>query len=208
MKTMKKIVALFFALVLALTAAQALADTVRPLPVSTDPALLDGRRLLTDITANGRGGVRLTLFETELFSGDGIRGLKAGDTLVTEGVEYPVFSVREDEYGLILINEGDNDRQLTLAPDFAGRYSVIAENDESPYLTVGVLETEIPSCALLLDGIDPQTGEALEHPVMHTAEEFLQMLAADPVGFSVKNTSVLYVANEPRLIERFYAPWQ
>ena len=68
----------------------------------------------------------------------------------------------------------------------------------------------IPDDVTFEDGIDPATGEALEEPKQHTAEEFKTMLATEETpGFAVDNTYLTFSPEGKLLrVEREYAPWQ
>ena len=66
---------------------------------------------------------------------------------------------------------------------------------------------------LLLDGIDPATGEALHLPTVHTAEQWLAMIAEEAenegVGFSIENMYLVFDENgAPAAAYRCHVPWQ
>ena len=63
---------------------------------------------------------------------------------------------------------------------------------------------------LFLDGINPETGEALLHPAVHNRENLLTLMnAADDPGFAIRNVEVVFdEQGELALIRRFYVPWQ
>ena len=186
----------------------ALAETIQPNPMTLQMDQLQNRFVLTDIQDAGEGKAELTVYETELFTAEAIQGLKAGDTIVTSGISYTVATVATDEYGDIMVNQ-DTAEELRFTPDHHGNYAEIGDDDVHPQLIVGKVTLEISDFITVLDYIDPATGEPLELPVVYSGEQFNGMLKTDEVGFNAMNTYVLYGDNgEPRIIARYYTPWQ
>ena len=76
--------------------------------------------------------------------------------------------------------------------------------------TTAVLTLKVPEGLIFLDHIDPASGESLETPTEHTAEEFVAMLASgEAPDFSSDNVYVIYDENgEMAQIDRYYTPWQ
>lgn len=140
-------------------------------------------------------GVPLSAAEAE--------ALKVGDTLKAGQYEEEIQTLEQADDNTILIN---GEIELRKYGDEYHVYSYEQEYIE-PYVT---LTLEIPDTLTFLDGINPETGEALDEPTQHTAEEFKAMLAAGGFpDFATDNTWVTFDENgEMVSVERFYSPAQ
>ena len=63
---------------------------------------------------------------------------------------------------------------------------------------------------MMEDGIDPETGDPLDTPTEHTAQEFIAMLTAGGYpDFATDNAYAAFDENGDLIaVERFYTPWQ
>ena len=207
---MKKILSIALAGLLALTlAGAAVAETVAPNPVSFSAECPSNRCVLTDIRDLGNGQAELTLYETETFPAAKIEALKAGDEIVTEGVSCMVVSVKKDEFGDYILNEGTPD-ELRLWKYGADGYAVTGDDDAHPLVQVGKRVVELNDYMTVVDFIDPATGEQLENAVIRSGKDMKENMKKDElVQFDSRNVYVVYEAGgAPWIVIRSYAPWQ
>ena len=100
---------------------------------------------------------------------------------------------------------GENHWRLVLRREAAGITILWAATCDA--------QATLPDTLLLLDSIDPATGEALELPTVHPAQKWLAMIAAEAenegVGFSIENMYLVFDENGvPAVACRYYVPWQ
>ena len=132
-----------------------------------------------------------------------IDGLKAGDKLTVGQETFEIDTIEKDEYGDIIIND---ELILTAADD--GLHAYMYDHE---YMEAFVnLTLTVPDGVVFVDGINPETGEILEQPTEHTAEELKAMLTAGGYpDFASDNVYVTFDDNgEMTRVERFYTPWQ
>ena len=89
----------------------------------------------------------------------------------------------------------------------AGQYS------DFLWRQVGSAPFAVAQDAQFLDGIDPEYGDMLESPTMHSMEEFLRIKEGEEArgypGFGCDNVWAAFNAEgEIASLERFYVPWQ
>ena len=128
--------------------------------------------------------------------------IEAGETLNIGSEKVKVETVEKNEDG-VLVN---------------GEISLREENDvvvaymyEHKYMeTIASIIMHISDDVVFLDDIDPQTGEILDEPTVHTATEFIEMIQAGTYpDFESDNVDVLFDENaEIKQIHRHYTPWQ
>ena len=157
---------------------------------------------LTDYDAEA-GTVKAVLKHGITLDAATVEALKVGDTLTVGQFSETIEEIEKTEDGIVVINHGDE------LQNFGGEYHVYFNGFEyvEPFAE---LVLTIPDGLVFEDGIDPATGNPLDEPVQHTAEEFKAMLAANELpGFDVDNTYVTFDAEGNWLrVEREYAPWQ
>ncbi len=217
----RKSLALLLALALTLCALPALAQTVSPMPATVDPAFLAHREVLANITDydTSRGDMQVTLLEPVMYSAESIRALAVGDVIVMDGYEYTVENLSFDQDGAFCyINEYEDgapcDLMLYMENPAAGTYRPLLEGDERIVQPVGTLTLHLPDSIVLLDYIDPETGEPLDMPAMNDVYWLVSKLLAaqrgeDAVGFAACNTYILFDEYEqPCVVRRIYVPWQ
>ena len=157
---------------------------------------------LTDYDAEA-GTVKAELKHSLVADTAVVDALKVGDTLEFGQYSEVIEELEKGEEGTLIINHGSE------LVNYGGEYHLYVNGYEymEPFAT---LTLTIPDNLEFTDGIDPATGEMLDEPVQHTAEEFKTMLAAEEIpGFAVDNTYVTFNADGNWLsVEREYAPWQ
>ena len=201
---MKKIITMLFALILTVAmAGAALADTIAPNPGKIDIEHLEDRFVTANVEYKGNGIATLTLVENEQYAADAVKAIKAGDIIVSEGQEIKVDTVKWDGPDL-LVNEGTQDEAL-LCDAGDGVFERVEENDRVPMQIIGTMECEILPGLVMLDWVDPVTGEILDDPALRTGEELKALLEkGDGPSFAVENVRVLFDNNnQPALVWRF-----
>ena len=147
--------------------------------------------------------VRMEVKHTVVLDKEVAEGLRAGDTLIIGQYSEKIETLEHDEDGTIRINE-----DITLE-NYGGEYHVYMLDYE--YLeTYVILEEEIPEDLTFEDGIVPETGDPLDEPTKHTAQEFIDMLTAGTFpDFASDNVYAFFDADGNLIaVERYYAPWQ
>ncbi len=203
---MKKLITIVLALLLALSlCAVSMAETVHRNPATIDVNRLGGRRVLTDIRASGEGELELTLYETETFAAAAVEGLKAGDTIVSDGVEYRVETVSKPEEGTVILNQGTANELLFVRNPY-GEYEHTGDDDIHPQVVLGKIKVKTDELfAYVLDSSDVDR----ELPEVYDTRKLLENLRADPDAYAMENTYVTFDNyNTPSLITRMYTPWQ
>ncbi len=204
-----KIIAMAAAAAMSVTMIGAsLADTIQPLPIKTDIQHLEDHFVTTNIDYKGNGIMTLTLLENEQFSADAVKAIKAGDVIVSDGTETTVETLEWDGPDLF-INRG-TEKEMLLTDASHGVFERVMENDRVPKLTIGTLEQEIEPYMIMLDWVDPKTGEVLDEIAVRSGDELKALLESnDGPSFAVENVRMLFDnGNQPCLIWRYYSPAQ
>ena len=205
----KKVIAMAAAAAMSVTMIGAsLADTIQPLPIKTDIQHLEDHFVTTNIEYKGNGIMTLTLLENEQFSAETVKAIKAGDVIVSDGEETTVETLEWDGPDLF-INRG-TEKEMLLTDASHGVFERVMENDRVPNLTIGTLEQEIEPYMIMLDWVDPKTGEVLDDIAVRSGDELKALLESnDGPSFAVENVRMLFDSgNQPCLIWRYYSPAQ
>lgn len=205
----KKVIAMAAAAAMSVTMIGAsLADTIQPLPIKTDIQHLEDHFVTTNIDYKGNGIMTLTLLENEQFSAETVKAIKAGDVIVSDGEETTVETLEWDGPDLF-INRG-TEKEMLLTDASHGVFERVMENDRVPKLTIGTLEQEIEPYMIMLDWVDPKTGEVLDDIAVRSSDELKALLESnDGPSFAVENVRMLFDnGNQPCLIWRYYSPAQ
>jgi hypothetical protein len=205
----KKVIAMAAAAAMSVTMIGAsLADTIQPLPIKTDIQHLEDHFVTTNIEYKGNGIMTLTLLENEQFSAETVKAIKAGDVIVSDGEETTVETLEWDGPDLF-INRG-TEKEMLLTDASHGVFERVMENDRVPKLTIGTLEQEIEPYMIMLDWVDPKTGEVLDDIAVRSGDELKALLESnDGPSFAVENVRMLFDSgNQPCLIWRYYSPAQ
>ena len=205
----KKIIVMLAAVILTVAmAGAALAETISPNPGKIDINDLEGRYVTTNIEYKGNGQATLTLLENEQFDAEAVKAIKAGDVLLSGGEEIAVETVAWD--GPDLRINADTLNEVLLCDAGKGVFERVMEDDMVPQLTVGTIDWEILPYVVMLDWVDPVTGEMLDDVAVRSGEELVKLLeSGDGPSFAVENVHILYDnSNRPMLVWRFYSPAQ
>ena len=205
----KKVIAMAAAAAMSVTMIGAsLADTIQPLPIKTDIEHLEDHFVTTNIDYKGNGIMTLTLLENEQCSAETVKAIKAGDVIVSDGEETTVETLEWDGPDLF-INRG-TEKEMLLTDASHGVFERVMENDRVPKLTIGTLEQEIEPYMIMLDWVDPKTGEVLDDIAVRSGDELKALLESnDGPSFAVENVRMLFDnGNQPCLIWRYYSPAQ
>ena len=205
----KKVIAMAAAAAMSVTMIGAsLADTIQPLPIKTDIQHLEDHFVTTNIDYKGNGIMTLTLLENEQFSAETVKAIKAGDVIVSDGEETTVETLEWDGPDLFINQKKKKEMLLTDASH--GVFERVMENDRVPKLTIGTLEQEIEPYMIMLDWVDPKTGEVLDDIAVRSGDELKALLESnDGPSFAVENVRMLFDSgNQPCLIWRYYSPAQ
>ena len=130
----------------------------------------------------GTNTLAAELIIPEIFRGDDVEGLAPGDGIFTGGREVPVLSVSRED-GTVVLNgdAGDAEETVRLERDARGSYRTVVGNDFR-WTEMARVELPVTDRLLFLDRIDPATGESLDKPSVHGAEEFLLRKAGEEDG--------------------------
>ncbi len=204
----KKMIAMLAAVVMMMVTGAALAETITPNPGKIDIQHLENRYVTTNIAYKGNGIATLTLLENEQYDAEAVKALKVGDVVRSEGEEITVETLAWDGPDL-RINEGTA-QEILLCDAGDGVFERYMEDDRVPQLTVGVMDCEILPYIVMLDWVDPVSGEILEDLAVRTGEELLALLErGDGPSFEAENVHILFDwNNQPMLVWRFYSPAQ
>ena len=217
MKKLSVIITLLMILSL-LLCSTASADTITALAIEVNPEHLEKTASYARILGYNSDSNTLIveLIAPETFPREDIQALKAGDSIYTGGREVKIRSIDENEWGTYYLNEGeDSDSFVFLTEDLNGNYRTGDEGDDYVWSTVAVIECPVTEKLLFLDGIDENSGDMLELPVIHSADELVNALrttdASDvfTVGLSTNNVYVVFDGEgNLAVIHRFYVSWQ
>ena len=123
----------------------------------------------------------LEVVTVEFFSAKGVKSLKVGDYVHTQGRKIKVCSIEtDDEDGMCWINahaedpEGDD---IWFIPYGKDKYW-ISVFEEPVWRTVGTVKITLPEDFVFLDYLDPAAGDNvyLETPSLYPAKKFVNML--------------------------------
>ena len=147
--------------------------------------------------------VTVELLTPEIFDKKEIEALEAGDTIFTGGKEVTITSV-ESDYGSVDFNmEGE---AISLCETHDGNYIRLDDNYDYVWLTVAIVELEIPETLLFLDDEDPQASGL---PSAHDVNAFLEALKGENGPTLDRNNAIAVFDADGKLavVKRFYVPW-
>ena len=125
-------------------------------------------------------------------------GRRAGREMISIYLIDTLRGVALEEDGTLRINE-----YITLE-NYGGEYHVYMYDYE--YLETYVnLTQEIPDSLTFEDGIEPKTGDPLDEPVKHTAQEFRDMLTEGGFpDFATDNVNAYFDENGKEIDEKTF----
>jgi len=205
----KKMIAVLAAVMLtAVMAGPALAGTISPNPGKIDIEDLSGRFITTNIEYKGDHQATLTLLENEQFDAEAVKAVQEGDVIRSGGGDIKVETLKWDGPDL-RVNEGMPEEAL-FCDAGRGVFERVMENDMVPQLTIGTMDWEIPEWVVMLDWVDPESGEILDDVATGTGGQMTALLQRGTgPSFAGENVSILYDQNNvPQLVWRYYSPAQ
>ena len=151
--------------------------------------------------------VSVTILVPERYDPEEINALRVGDAIYTQGREVDIRTISEVD-GYIVLNEGAED-DVYLFESVDLNYWIMDVNDNT-WTEFARVTVPVADSFLLLDEIDPATGEGLLNPTVHNKADFLRIMNnPDDPGFDIRNVKAVFDENgNLALIRRFYVPWQ
>ena len=158
--------------------------------------------------------LKIALITPEVFPKADAEALTVGDSIYSGGREVSITSVSH-ENGYLIFNKGEGefeDGSVWLAEDLNGNYRTYDWHDYV-YTELAQIEVPLTSSLLLLDNINPESGDILEKPTVHSSADLIRMMeeaarGTDP-GFSANNVLVIFNSEgQLAVVERYYVPWQ
>ena len=213
---MKKLIALMIAALMLISAAGA--ETVSPDPqggghnvatalaAEVNPVALASVAFDAKITACDGNTATMTILVPERYDPEEIRGLRVGDGIYTEGREVEIRDITEANGYIVFNKDAEDEVFLFEASDFS---YWIADDNDNRWIELATVTVPVAEKCVFLDGINPETGEALLHPTVYSMAGFLELMkSVDDPGFDIRNVEVV-MDEDGRLavIRRFYAPW-
>lgn len=178
--------------------------TTVPTGTRMDPMELAGKTVPARVKYNRNlNELQLTIKAPVVLSAQEAEALAVGDTVAPGVLDIAVEKVEKEYEGSIDISD---DTYLMLRDDGYHIYQF----EEEQQVVVGQLSVPFTDAIVLVDQIDPATGEVLEEDANRTAEEFKALLMDnETVAFDSDNVTVTF-DEEGELVKvyRFYAPWQ
>lgn len=223
---MKRFAVWMVALLILLAGQSGLAQETRlvePLPVSAQMDALAGQTFVTiPLMADAQSRIlSLRILEPEAFQAEDVEAIKPGDRILSGGKVTLVEQLESLDTGALVINPQEGiftDNWLLLAQMENGQYQSTHVHDWVWHV-VGEGSFSLSSDAQFWDWIDPDHGDRLEVPTVHTPEEWIRMFGEHRLeilldwprgtGFNVRNFRVTFdEKGEITLLERFYVEWQ
>ena len=169
-----------------------------------DPAELAGKTVPARVNYNRNlNELIVTVKEPVVVPVEEADALAVGDTVAAGVLDITVEKLDKEYEGYISISE---DAYLALQEDGYHLYFL----EKEAQVELGQLTVPLTDAIVLVDQIDPVTGEPLEEDATRTAEEFKALLTGDEViPFDEDNVRVTF-DEEGSLVKvyRFYTPWQ
>jgi len=131
-----------------------------------------------------------------------VSGLKVGDTIIVEGMEVPVLSLEENEYG-ICVNEGQDAESFYLVTEAdSNGFTILGLDDMGTYTDHGATTLLVGPSATFTDGWDIE-GK----PVTVDYEGIVEAMQTSENAYFVQyNTTVRVEAGQVVEIIRVYVP--
>lgn len=188
---------------------------IQPEPVALRMDQLAGKTVMVRVGAYHQEDhtLELTILEKLRFAAEAVEGLQPGDALDLDGELLVVREIEPMTY-LLLLDDGSgvDEASVWLKKGEDGDYEA-GQYSDFLWRQVGSAPFAVAQDAQFLDGIDPEYGDMLESPTMHSMEEFLRIKEGEEArgypGFGCDNVWAAFNAEgEIASLERFYVPWQ
>ena len=182
--------------------------TISPLPVTIDMEQLDNCTVAVsfeegDAYVDDTGIMRLdaTVYTYDLYDMVDISLLEEGDTIVIRNQEVPVTSLEKNEYGLVIINGGEENGGYDLYTDDSGVYYEMGFNDTKAYYPLGETTIRVSVDFKFYDNSDLEAGEKMFYP-----GDFLIDDAGIRYDFNANNTTIVIEDGQIIAMNRIYTP--
>ena len=188
---------------------------IQPEPIALRMDQLAGKTVMVRVGAYHQEDhtLELTVLEKLRFAAEAVEGLQPGDALDLDGELLVVREIEPMTY-LLLLDDGSgvDEASVWLKKGEDGDYEA-GQYSDFIWRQVGSAPFAVANDAQFLDGIDPEYGDMLESPTMHSMEEFLRIKEGEEArgypGFGCDNVWAAFNAEgEIASLERFYVPWQ
>lgn len=188
---------------------------IQPEPIALRMDQLAGKTVMVRVGAYHQEDhtLELTVLEKLRFAAEAVEGLRPGDALDLDGELLVVREIEPMTY-LLLLDDGSgvDEASVWLKKGEDGDYEA-GQYSDFLWRQVGSAPFAVAQDAQFLDGIDPEYGDMLESPTMHSMEEFLRIKEGEEArgypGFGCDNVWAAFNAEgEIASLERFYVPWQ
>ena len=188
---------------------------IQPEPIALRMDQLAGKTVMVRVGAYHQEDhtLELTVLEKLRFAAEAVEGLQPGDALDLDGELLVVREIEPMTY-LLLLDDGSgvDEASVWLKKGEDGDYEA-GQYSDFIWRQVGSASFAVAQDAQFLDGIDPEYGDMLESPTMHSMEEFLRIKEGEEArgypGFGCDNVWAAFNAEgEIASLERFYVPWQ
>ena len=188
---------------------------IQPEPIALRMDQLAGKTVMVRVGAYHQEDhtLELTVLEKLRFAAEAVEGLQPGDALDLDGELLVVREIEPMTY-LLLLDDGSgvDEASVWLKKGEDGDYEA-GQYSDFIWRQVGSAPFAVAQDAQFLDGIDPEYGDMLESPTMHSMEEFLRIKEGEEArgypGFGCDNVWAAFNAEgEIASLERFYVPWQ
>lgn len=188
---------------------------IQPEPIALRMDQLAGKTVMVRVGAYHQEDhtLELTILEKLRFAAEAVEGLQPGDALDLDGELLVVREIEPMTY-LLLLDDGSgvDEASVWLKKGEDGDYEA-GQYSDFLWRQVGSAPFAVAQDAQFLDGIDPEYGDMLESPTMHSMEEFLRIKEGEEArgypGFGCDNVWAAFNAEgEIASLERFYVPWQ
>ena len=188
---------------------------IQPEPIALRMDQLAGKTVMVRVGAYHQEDhtLELTVLEKLRFAAEAVEGLQPGDALDLDGELLVVREIEPMTY-LLLLDDGSgvDEASVWLKKGEDGDYEA-GQYSDFLWRQVGSAPFAVAQDAQFRDGIDPEYGDMLESPTMHSMEEFLRIKEGEEArgypGFGCDNVWAAFNAEgEIASLERFYVPWQ
>lgn len=140
------------------------------------------------------------LLAEEFFDAVAITQLKEGDVIVSEGQEYTVESVENNDTGYVVVNGGLEQGGIEFVANEGGTWVVEKMDDAHSYQSLGKVNLKLSPDFVFTDDSD------LDHPNVTYDAAGLQALGDDGQGFNRNNTTVTITDGMVTAAHRIFLP--
>ena len=168
---------------------------------AADTSLLADGKYITNFTAydSDANTLQMEVRHSVTLDPAVAEALQVGDTLTVGSYSEKIEKLEKNEDGDILINDS------LILQNFGGEEHLYIDFEEYDEVYME-LTLQVPEDLKFYDYTDPETGEATDELVEHTAEEMISMLLEDPLSFASGNVWSCFDINGQLIaVERYGA---